>query len=700
MSFGRFGQTVVEYNGIHITRCVTEQWDQVPVYDASGVELLHHKITVTVSGYITGDDRTSGSGDYPLQPDSFRVGGAPGIDDYDATDEFVYIRSKLLKPRHRLTMCTGAENTDQRQAPDADSGGAYLLDVLPYPTGTLAATEWPLASPSVRNAPTGNDFPGDRSGYDLNNGPKPLGCSITRIIGNTVLFVRFTFEVCKIECDSGDGQAPNVTQGVLSNRWSMSDSIDSNRMTVRTITGKLRVTTPHIEANAFRGWVVPTLQDGMRRESMQFRVTEDGLNLDYTITDREIAYSVPQPATSWQYKYTESTLTATTTMSHVMVHLKGDRNTDKRELIKTAVAIANARTNFLVDPPPADFVLNDVTCVDEYSDSDNSITLSVQIQRAKTANELAGLGVTNLGVPIEAADFATMVMGVPTGIQPLGVDYDRNKSTTFLTPIAGTPGYIRVETRGALPVINAFASYLRSTCGDDRKIEESVAAGNINYYAENSPDYDLTVVITPATLPTTATGQSASGYLNDTMVTSSPYKTEREFPYTNWQCESVIKQDRLRVQLPIATSVNYTTPSPSDPYQPPSSTVATLAMGVVTRIIRFTGTRIGRPLQMPAGADTIPIGPQLASPAPEPPNAILLSSSFRPKAPSRTVDGQLIYSADGEFVYALPSNVVDLAGEMISLFLGVNPWENTSTAKYSTNQVMTNQTVSGTPVTP
>ena len=294
--------------------------------------------------------------------------------------------------------------------------------------------------------------------------------------------------------------------------------------------------------------------------------------------------------------------------------------------------------------------------------------------------------VTSLGVPIVAADFAVMVAGVPTGMQPLGVNYDRNKSTAFVTA-----GF--VDTEGQLPVVTAFKNYLRSTCGDDRKIETSIAQGDMNYYAANQPSYNLSVIVVPGSLPTTKTSQygisgTDGGYLNDGYI-SGTTKTEREFPYTNWQCESIIQQDKLRVHLPIAGMSTPSSPPPASVYPLMNSVVATLGLGLATRIVRFKGTRIGRPPQLPAGADTIPISPQLPSPVTEaPPRATLLKSSFRPVVPTRTVDGNLIYSVDGEFLYAMPSNVVDLAGNLAQVFIGYNPWENPSTAKYDASQVL------------
>lgn len=659
-----FGQTCVEYNGVHITRCVTEQFDEEAVYDQGGSQLLYHRFTITVAGYCTGDDRTSYTPQNPAQPDSFYGGGVSvSTDTPDPTDQVVWIRSHLLKPRHRFTMRTGTGPSP------AANGGTFMLEVDPYPTSIGASGEWPLASPTVANG-----GPGDERGYDLNNGPKCLGVSVTRIVGNNLLFVRATFEITKLECETGDGRAATVTKGVLSNRWTMEDGIDANQMTIRTIHGRLRVTTPHIEANAFRGWAIPTLQDGFRRESMKFVVTEDGLSLDYTITDKEVAFSCPPPATSWRFKYTESVLNGSMSLADVVVWLQGNRSTPKSELMKTAAAIAHAKTKFLAVPKPQNFVIKDVTCIDEYGDSENSITLRVQIARPKEDAEMAGVKVSSLGKPIEAADFA-VVAGNPAGaLQPLAIGYDRNKSTAFLT--AG-----HIDTDGMLPVVNAFRDYLHQSCGDFHKIESSIEQGNINYYAANQPSYTLSVAVV-TTLPTTGT---TTGYLK---------ASEKDQPYTNWQCESLFHENKTRVHLPVAGAVSFSSGGGAGPLAI-ASAVVTLAQGIATRTIRFKGTRIGKAPDIPKAPDEIPLNQSLSGSTD--PKATLLDARIRPVVPSRTVDGDTIYSVDGEFIYAIPVALLGAStGQFVNaLFIGLNPWEPPpspsmgNSRKYDTSQVLT-----------
>jgi len=57
-----------------------------------------------------------------------------------------------------------------------------------------------------------------------------------------------------------------------------------------------------MSAHAFRDIVLPPLQAGLRRNSMDFLVDEIGLNVEYTIIDKEVHYSPPKPATTWNFE--------------------------------------------------------------------------------------------------------------------------------------------------------------------------------------------------------------------------------------------------------------------------------------------------------------------------------------------------------------------------------------------------------------
>ena len=73
---------------------------------------------------------------------------------------------------------------------------------------------------------------------------------------------------------------------------------------------------------------------------MTFTASADGLNLDYTIVDKEVAFSAPAPATDWRFTHTESTGEhAAISYGDFSIMMRGDRNVDKKNMIRIAANI-------------------------------------------------------------------------------------------------------------------------------------------------------------------------------------------------------------------------------------------------------------------------------------------------------------------------------------------------------------------------
>ena len=172
-------------------------------------------------------------------------------------------------------------------------------------------------------------------GEDVDNGPKPRRVNLIHIASNKLFRIEFEIDVAIVDCIS-----PGNSQGVLSNRWSMSDSVDHNWYTIRVIRATLRLAYLALNPQAFRGWVVPPLQRGFKRESIETATTRDGLSLDYAIVDREVYNSAPKkPATTWRCTHTESVNDANTSISDIDLSLEGPPHTAKQDLIALGAQI-------------------------------------------------------------------------------------------------------------------------------------------------------------------------------------------------------------------------------------------------------------------------------------------------------------------------------------------------------------------------
>ncbi len=395
---------------------------------------------------------------------------------------------------------------------------------------------------------------------------------------------------------------------------------------------------------------------------MTMLVTEDGLWLDYTINDKEIAYSCPQPATSWKMRHTESAHSARLSMGSISITLTGDRDTAKQELIRTAVAIYVAKLLAGVQR----HYTEQMEITDEYGDDINSVSLTATVVRPKGNDEvkggvavlpLGGIGATNIGKPFSAADIAAL--------QPLAATYDRNKSK-------GNYGSDPLEVSGTISLASAWNAYLQQSCDDDHEIALAKTAQDPTFIPTKRHDYTL-YGFKVATLMT----QTTTTYLD---------QSENQYPYTHWQFESLFKQLQVRAQMPIAAASSYFASGLKA-----SSVVVDLAGAICSRIIRVTGTRIGKPPKLPPAPDKLPVGPSgsiglLTGAAGM---ATLMYARVKPMTLERTTDGQEIHTVSAEYEYAIPSRLFDVAtGSMASLFLGVNPWEAAASVKQFTSPTL------------
>ena len=620
------GQTYLTYNGITLRNVLTQQFRQEAVYDQSGADLMYHKFTIRVVGYLHVDDTLSaplatlGISESVLTAPIDGVASIIAGVDGDAAEKARRVGAALLQPRMPFSMEIGRETV----------GGVVvstpLLFVEPHPDVRV--------------------LPQPISNYDVANGPKPRALIITGICNSTSFRVEFEIEINALVCE-GDA---NNDSGILSNRWSMTDQIDSNRYTVRTISGRLVTSNGYINPHGLRSWVVPRLQPGFKRKSMRFTVTADALNLDYEIIDEEIAHAAPYPATSWSYRYTETSGDARLCQSSVEITLDTHRDTDKKRLFAVAIAIIDARLGTHGDNGSR---VDELQLVDEYGDGVNRVSARCTVTRGvagtvggdSVANTIVGavggggaaggqkgmaaLLVHNLGRPITKDDLA-------------GVDakYDRNLSL-------GARDGDRVQLTGPIPITSAWMCLLQSPCSDEfRSIESQDVAETDNEDGDsNREDYVLDAQIVEE-LP-----EQPVKYL-------SP--DHRSAIYTTYRMENRYQYDEHRIALPRAGQMIK--------YQPgvgtePTQDIVTLGLPTQTRVIRVIASRIGEPPKLPEPKREFYFGRGKAH---------LIKRAVIATQPDRTKDGKQIIEIGVEYHYSIDVPLT----EKEKLPLGKSPWED------------------------
>ncbi len=603
------GQTIVTYGNWQLRRCTTLEFRQEPVFDdVSQTDMMYHRFTVKVSGYIHGQINSGGSLWCQLQsPINFTDGVQPDI--RSASLNHVGMRVEL-PPRQTFSMRVGA---------DSSGTGGYLA---------LYAEAMPVSAPA------------GITHLDVNNGPRNKSFAITRVISDNIFQVEAEFEVCKVECAvdatvlpaSGTnlntaGTAGNKTTGVLSNRWASEDEIDANLRTVRTYRGRLRVASVKFNPNSFRSYVVPPLQQGMRREKISFSVSPDGLNLDYQITDVEVVDAAPTPAKKWSVLHTESIDQALTTYAECNVSLTADRNTSKADLIIIGMNVLIAKLLNGNKNPVNTAILEALSITDSIGD-DLTIAVAGRVRRVPKniqnddildAFEPWFLGNAVIGKPLAAAD---VYLNNPGTLDP---NYDGTRSYGGLSgSVAGNKPYYE----GPVKLIGMFLPYLQQPCSDTHKmvLDYQSLSYDYNSVAISSPQSTVTAAVDP--------GWTAS---NRPLFSAS----ELTAMYTRWDMESVYKDFSGKAAMPVASSGYY-----GSYYD--SIKIVTLCRPQCRRIVRCEAERVGAWPEMPSDS-------QLEALVGNTPSLVqtYLGKKRRFATPFYTAGGQKAYRVGIDFFFAL-----------------------------------------------
>jgi hypothetical protein len=527
--------TTVTYNGVTIRNAHTRSFEQENVLDESGTDSLFHRFRISVVGYI----HTSPNASSPSKITSTNSAesGAIAIQHQD-------IRAKLMHNRGEFVMSIGN------------------IDLLRATAQT-----------------------------DVNSGPKPQKVEIIHIAGRSMLRVMFTIEICKVEC--GSAEVSNESLGVLNNRWSIHEDIDQNCYSVRTIRGRLRVASISLNPQAFRGWVIPPLQRGFKRERMSFNTSPTGLELEYEIQDRQVWAAAPKPAWTWAASHVESTNDGVNSFGAVSVRVDGSPGVDKRELVALAAKICEARLR--LNEPEGNFLLEGVEITDPLNES--SIEMRVRIRHIRKIESYFGMIGELMGKPLDSAD--------------LGDDYDQ-----FASPVPTSSDL-------ASPT-GLFICYLQSPCSQEHSIQQVTDPPPEEDYGGETGDGETEIVETTGSL-----GKYVPSWSEESA----------QHLYTYYQLENHYLDDSLRIQLPVAQFSN--TSEGLDA----TSAVVRLGAGVAQRLIIVDAERANQWPNLPAITDfTDRAGIE---------NKLLLNRIV-PLAPRLGSDGRtFVYGIRGAYLFAM-----------------------------------------------
>jgi hypothetical protein len=636
--------TYIEYGQIRLYRVVTHEFRQEQVWDDSRTDLLYSKFTVRVSGFLHGHNDWS----YYHQ--------APAASDGKADLAHKGVRYQL-PPRLPFRMVVGALAND--------TPGDVLLEANPAP---LNMTPPPSASANINLYNT-----------DLNNGPRCLEFAVTSITGNEVYAVDATFEICKLECNP-DGTCPFNTYGVLSNRWSVTESIDHNMRSSRTYSGTAVFASANINAMMLRWIVAPPLQPLFRRDRMEFAVSEDGLKLRWSVTDVEIALSAPYPARKWSYVHTVGTRSIEYAPCTIDVSLEADSSVNKADLIELALYIICfkmfGRTPSMLNPAASQYIVNEIRLVDHGGDI-NMITASASVSKKTDKIEGFFTGAAQLGQLIPPTNLPAPNNGEQGGLGASAIkdnlgnvigyqDTGGNQLYDSALSWGGYAGQVPA-VEGPAQVVGIFACFLQNPCNNNHQIRRpGQSLGSRNMGVTDGASSQTQV-------PYTARVQAGL-----TTSQNSLYSSSHEAAiYQTWKIDNIYRRKSMRVQMPIAGAQ-------LTPYGPATAS-AKLANDQARRILRADATRIGAWPEFfdPENIPPWPV-PDSVPPGYSPPQQWYLDHTLRPGTITTTATGQLVYSATMEIVIGLSR--APTPNEKLAL--GNNKWM--SLGSLSTTPTLTN----------
>jgi len=566
--------TDVYYNGVQLHNVVTREWHQEVEYDESHSDQLFTRFKLRFEGLIHG---TSGNEQYmgvPAWTGFAAVGAGAG----NAIDTYQNVRKYLTQARGVLQI---------------QMGGRTVLYCEPATGQNLASYQ-----------------------RDVDNGPHPIACDLIHIAAENVFRVSFSITCTLLECFTYAGMP-----FVLSNRWSIAESMDEQFFITRNIRGKIRMSTSIVPGHAFKYIVTPGLEPTFKRMRVDYAVSSNGLDANYSIVDRQTHTAAPWPATSIDAVHTESTAASeggTFFHSSVQVRMTGSPEADKRLLIRRCVELIYWKLDLNNKKFGQDWFVVNGAIIDNIGES-NAVECRLTIGHfwnpKEHAENLAHLMAGEVGAPLTSQTFPQIANEGPYSPQ-----VSRNPQMY---------GYYSLDgIRDPSAMLYALHCFLQQPCQPD--LDHQIAQGSFSPYSSGEPD----------STTTTVTQQESASLNPDWADENYDYEEQEAGLYTVARAESTYSAVPCRVQLPIARNSAGGLEDGDD-----TSVTMGLAATQCRREIRVEAERIGKWPGLPAPLDSYTDGDLKGK---------LLKHWDRYLPPVLTPDGRKkVYKVEAYYLYAL-----------------------------------------------
>jgi hypothetical protein len=371
--------SVLVYGNETFKMCRIEAYETRNVFDESGIDYLYTEHRVSITAMVSADLN-------------------PGM---KLEDIIARIRQNLKCSRQTLDVFVGEDNSDTLTPPDHGSSSSEPPEPHWGHDGKRHGadqTQWDGVDDDGVDEDQGDTKPKaldagvDRTGGkflqisapDIKGGPYCESATFSRISGHRTAIVTATFVAHQHLCGS-----PPI---VLSNRWTTSASIDQNQYARITVNGRI-VINPKLDpggADKYRHLTLFLLRQNFIVESADFRLSQDGLTLDYTIVHKELYRQYPPDIMSLDAEYGENTEVGAITYADMTVTATAKRDIPKAVVLGRVAQIILSRLDLAVpqggafDPKEKDQLLNASM---RESLTENRITMYVRVRKPQTKNQ-------------------------------------------------------------------------------------------------------------------------------------------------------------------------------------------------------------------------------------------------------------------------------------------------------------------------
>jgi hypothetical protein len=407
----------------------------------------------------------------------------------------------------------------------------------------------------------------------------------------------------------------------------------------------------------FRELCVPAIQPGMRRTKLHFIASEDGLELQYTVTDEEVYLTAPYPAHSLLINHKEMVAeNEVNVRTAFAVTVKGDRQAKKTDLLLLCMAVAEGKLQLGSLVPALGFLDDRMVRMLSYEVTDTCGT---------TAENSVQLVINLLRYPFKKPPG----QGVPGNglFSHVMANFGRKLDGTMIDEYINTLSYGNREGElpaavGPIPIVGAFSVFLQTACSDDKSMNRGLQYQNrqagivgATIYPVEPPLPQIDTFVVPG-LPQETQNPGLSNSHSEAIYQT--YHLDTEYRETTMVCQMPIARPGVTIRTTPDTTGggsggsggsgggNTTIGGGSSTVTPDISAFVRLGPSQHQRIVRVEAERHGKPPRLPFPKPAFIDEDGLKN--------VLLSQVMLGCEPTRTPDGEAKnYILRAEFIYGL-----------------------------------------------